>query len=93
MLHWKEKEEENSQLLACTVYLSLVNNEFTITNMVLYAYLCVDSRLRQTTSNVSGGPEELLPGSGASDPLPNSGHVGSNPVSYTGTVFHCASFS
>lgn len=53
-------------------------------------YLCVDSRVRQTSSNVSGGLEEQLPGPVASNPLPNSGHVGLSTVNYTGAVMHLA---
>ncbi|KAI4894121.1 hypothetical protein NFI96_007870, partial [Prochilodus magdalenae] len=50
----------------------------------------IDSRVRQTTSNVSGGLDELPPGSGASDLLQNPGHVGLNTASYT---VHLKSFS
>ncbi|XP_072546022.1 protein GREB1 [Salminus brasiliensis] len=43
----------------------------------------IDSRVRQSTSNLPGGLEENPPGSGVSDLLPNSGHTASYTASET----------
>lgn len=37
---------------------------------------------------MSGGPEEQPSGPVASNPLPNSGHVGVSTANYTGTVMY-----
>ncbi|XP_053538631.1 protein GREB1 isoform X1 [Ictalurus punctatus] len=48
----------------------------------------IDSHVRQTSSNVSGGPEEQPSGPVASNPLPNSGHVGVSTANYTDLNTH-----
>ncbi|KAB5562529.1 hypothetical protein PHYPO_G00018820 [Pangasianodon hypophthalmus] len=51
-------------------------------------YLCIDSRVRQTSSNVSGGVEEQPSGPVASNSLPNSGHVGLSTANLTDLNTH-----
>ncbi|XP_017575814.1 protein GREB1 isoform X2 [Pygocentrus nattereri] len=48
----------------------------------------IDSRVRQTTSNMSGGLEEHAPNPGANDLLPSSGAAGLNTASYTDLNTH-----
>ncbi|KAK3537868.1 hypothetical protein QTP70_020955 [Hemibagrus guttatus] len=43
----------------------------------------IDSLVRQTSSNVSGGLEEQRSGPVSSNPMPNSGHVGVSTAIYT----------